>query len=581
MPSEQSNKHSKQARNDVIMGSIGTVLPYRRFQRAIRAAEEQDGRLPPRDAVEQLMRIVGERDPIDTSLIRQCFEVGLIGVDKKLRGVMEQIKAHRDADTKLLITGESGTGKEVVAKCLHMLGDRRCKPLVSINCSGLSPQLLESELFGHKKGAFTGASTDKKGMVEKAGDGILFLDEIGDMPLELQTMLLRFMQSGEYYRVGGVTLRQSKARIIAATNQNLVEAIGRMEFREDLYYRFDARKIELPPLRYRKADLPLLIYYFLEEWNAEDRSPVRSVSIAFLVGALHHNWRGNVRELRSYIRTSCYEAAMHSEGLEMGLEGADDMDRIPPRELDHMLKRLRLDRIFGPGDILDWFGFISQLREDAWKDPPNPGRRIWDLLLPATRSLIEEAIADADDAEVVSPFSVAGRRRSVVIEALNGLLQRDALFRLQDFSNVTLTKKARKLLENGLGDLDPADIPWLNHLLLEAAFRGKIAKARKPVPVSLQLCELPGLNIEQLLDSIFGDMEERPSTEEVHGEGCSPIPEEALETLFNRPHAELARDYARWLLKKYANPNAAGRVAKLDRKTVKSWADRDGGNSEG
>lgn len=224
----------------------------------------------------------------------------IIGKNPKMKEIDELITRVAPAPTTVLIRGESGTGKELVARALHRHSHLREKPLVTINCTALTATLMESELFGHKKGAFTGAMANKIGLFEKAEGGTIFLDEIGDMSPEMQAKLLRFLQTGEIKPVGDVQTKRVKVRIIAATNRNLEQAIEGGEFREDLFYRFTFT-IMLPPLRERVEDIPALTYHFLQKAKAKVNKKVESISPEALDYLKNYSWPGNLRELENII----------------------------------------------------------------------------------------------------------------------------------------------------------------------------------------------------------------------------------------------------------------------------------------
>jgi two-component system, NtrC family, response regulator AtoC len=201
----------------------------------------------------------------------------------------------------VLIGGESGTGKELIARALHYEGVRKGKPFVAVNCAAIPENLLESELFGHVKGAFTDASADKRGLFEEADGGTLFLDEIGEMPLSLQVKLLRVLQEEEIKRVGGMTTKKIDVRVISATSRNLEDDVASGRFREDLYFRLNVFTISLPPLRERLDDLPLLADHFLDRFSARFGKSVRSVSPEALQLLMGYSWPGNVRELENLL----------------------------------------------------------------------------------------------------------------------------------------------------------------------------------------------------------------------------------------------------------------------------------------
>jgi transcriptional regulator with PAS, ATPase and Fis domain len=205
-------------------------------------------------------------------------------------------------DAPVLITGESGTGKELAALALHERSSRKDKPFVAVNCGALPNGLIQSELFGHEKGAFTGASQRKIGRIEAAAGGTIFLDEIGDLPLELQVNLLRFLQEKTIERVGGTTSIPVDVRVLAATHVDLEAAVAEGKFREDLYYRLNVLKINTPPLRDRQGDIEVLAKYFFEIFSHEKRRNVKGFSPAALQLMNRYNWPGNVRELISRVR---------------------------------------------------------------------------------------------------------------------------------------------------------------------------------------------------------------------------------------------------------------------------------------
>jgi len=225
----------------------------------------------------------------------------IIGRSPAMKQVFELMESVVDSDVTVLISGESGTGKELVARALHYNSPRKDKPFIALFCGALPENLLESELFGHKKGAFTGATSDKKGLFEAADGGSFFLDEIGDLSPKIQTELLRVIQEGEIKRVGENQVRYVNVRIIAATNKNLEELVQAGLFREDLYYRLNVIKIELPPLRKREGDIPLLANYFLTKHAAKTRKQVQGFSPEAMKRLMSYHWPGNVRELENTV----------------------------------------------------------------------------------------------------------------------------------------------------------------------------------------------------------------------------------------------------------------------------------------
>ena len=225
----------------------------------------------------------------------------IIGASDKMREAAETARKAAASKATVLLLGESGTGKEVFARAIHNWSERKNQPFVAINCVGLSRELLESELFGHEKGAFTGADQQKKGKIELANGGTVFLDEVGDISQELQTKLLRFLQEREFDRVGGVRPIHVDVRIIAATNRDLEDAVKEGRFRADLYHRLNVIPIRLPPLRERTEDLPQLAEYFLHRYSSESKKTFREITTEALAKLGAYHWPGNVRELANTI----------------------------------------------------------------------------------------------------------------------------------------------------------------------------------------------------------------------------------------------------------------------------------------
>jgi DNA-binding NtrC family response regulator len=225
----------------------------------------------------------------------------IIGQSKRMAEALETARKAADSKATVLLLGESGTGKEIFARAIHNWSERRSQPFVAINCVGLSKELLESELFGHEKGAFTGADQQKKGKMELANGGTVFLDEIGDMSQELQTKLLRFLQEREFDRVGGVRPIHVEVRIIGATNRDLETAVKEGGFRQDLYHRINVIPITLPPLRERVEDIPVLAHHFIEHYAREAKKNFTEIVDDALKQLCAYDWPGNVRELANAI----------------------------------------------------------------------------------------------------------------------------------------------------------------------------------------------------------------------------------------------------------------------------------------
>ncbi|NUO83196.1 sigma-54-dependent Fis family transcriptional regulator [candidate division KSB1 bacterium] len=234
-------------------------------------------------------------------LTRQYNFEDILSKNGKMLEIFQLIREVASLRSTVLIHGESGTGKELIARALHNSSDRASKPFICVSCAALAETLLESELFGHEKGAFTGAVAQKKGKFEMAEGGTIFLDEIGDISLKLQLDLLRVLQERNFYRVGGAEEIQVDVRVIAATNVDLREAVQQNKFRDDLYYRLNVINIRIPPLRERREDIPLLTRYFIERLSHELGKEVHDVTETALKLLLAHNWPGNVRELENAV----------------------------------------------------------------------------------------------------------------------------------------------------------------------------------------------------------------------------------------------------------------------------------------
>ncbi len=233
---------------------------------------------------------------------RYRFE-NIIGRSKPMQEIYRVIQTIADSDSTVLIQGESGTGKELIANAIHFNSRRRNKPLICVSCAALTESLFESEIFGHEKGAFTGAVREKKGRFELADGGTIFLDDVDDIPLVSQVKLLRVLQQRTFERVGGTKSISVDVRVVAATKVNLLEKVRNREFREDLYYRLNVVPIILPPLRERKEDIPLLVDHFIQKY--QKKSPVRKFSNEAMKAMLSYDWPGNVRELENIVERVC------------------------------------------------------------------------------------------------------------------------------------------------------------------------------------------------------------------------------------------------------------------------------------
>jgi formate hydrogenlyase transcriptional activator len=245
-----------------------------------------------------------------------------VGNSAGIQKVLQQVSIVAPTDATVLLHGETGTGKELVARAIHNLSSRRSRAFVRMNCAAIPTGLLESELFGHEKGAFTGALMQKKGRFEIADGGSLFLDEIGDISMELQPKLLRAVQEREFERLGSTRTIQVDVRIVAATHRDLSAMIREEKFREDLFYRFNVFPIEIPPLRQRREDIPLLVNYFVSKIAGRMRKQIESVPQRVMESLVNAPWKGNVRELENFVE----RAVILSRGDEL---------ELPVTELEH------------------------------------------------------------------------------------------------------------------------------------------------------------------------------------------------------------------------------------------------------
>ncbi len=290
-----------------------------------------------------------EKEQLKTENIRLKSELenrysfsNFIGNSNKMREVLQMIAQVSASSATVLIRGESGTGKELVANSIHYNSDRNQKPFIKINCAAIPENLIESELFGHEKGAFTGASHLKKGKFEMADQGTIFLDEIGNMSLSAQVKLLRVLQEKEFERVGGYRPIKTDVRIVAATNANLEDMVQQGRFRDDLYFRLNVFPIYLPSLRMRKTDIILLADHFLEKYSREHRKDIKRISTPAIDMMMEYHWPGNVRELENCIERAvilCNEGAVHSYHLPATLQ-TGTRTRTLPASLEESVARL-------------------------------------------------------------------------------------------------------------------------------------------------------------------------------------------------------------------------------------------------
>lgn len=283
--------------------------------------------------VMQWQGLVRENRELRQALTREDGFGAMIGGTPVMQDIFERVRQVAPTMGTVLITGASGTGKELVARAIHLGSRRRKQRLVTVNCTAIPENVIESELFGHVKGAFTGAWKDKKGLVEEAHEGTLFLDEIGDLSPQMQTKLLRLLQEGEYKPVGSVNTKMADLRFIAATNHDLREDIKGKTFREDLYYRLNVIRFQLPELRERKQDIPLLAYHFLSRYGKLNDKKIKEISPSGMQALLSYEYPGNVRELENLIERGviyCRTDTLGLRDLSMDAESSSFFSALEP-----------------------------------------------------------------------------------------------------------------------------------------------------------------------------------------------------------------------------------------------------------
>jgi transcriptional regulator with PAS, ATPase and Fis domain len=298
--------------------------------------------------------------------IRGSYEDEAVGTSSAFRRAMADVERVADSDATVLVTGETGTGKEVVARAIHARSRRSGRPLVTVNCAALPSGLVESELFGHERGAFTGAHQRKLGRFELANGATIFLDEVGELPAETQAKFLRVLQSGEFERVGGTATLRTDARVIAATNRPLDQLVAEGKFRADLFYRLNVFPIHLPPLRERPEDIPLLASFFAQKYRARFRKPLTSIDEASVERLRAYSWPGNVRELEHIVERAVLLSAGEVLHVDVPLDGAAPPAAAEPSALltleeaerEHIRRVLARTngRISGKGGAADLLG---------------------------------------------------------------------------------------------------------------------------------------------------------------------------------------------------------------------------------
>ena len=276
----------------------------------------------------------------------------IIGNSSAIKKLLSNVELVADTNATVLILGETGTGKELVARAIHNISNRRDRVLVKVNCATLHSNLIESELFGHKKGSFTGAIEDKSGRFELADNGTIFLDEIGELPIELQAKLLRVLQEGEFERLGDSKTVKVDIRVIAATNRNLKKGIEDGSFREDLYYRLNVFPVDVPALRQRKLDIPLLVNFFSLKFAKSQGKIIKNIPENMMKKLQSYSWPGNIRELENIIE----RAVILSKDGNLKLDDSLDMDDSPSQKGSHhsTLEDVERSHIFSVLEETNW-----------------------------------------------------------------------------------------------------------------------------------------------------------------------------------------------------------------------------------
>jgi len=289
-----------------VLNSLGEVIEV--VGTSMDVTEQHEAKAALESAFEEIQALkdklykenIALREEIDRS---SMFEE-IVGESAALQAVLKHVVKVAPTDSTVLITGETGTGKELIARAIHKRSPRAARAFVSVNCAAIPPSLIASELFGHEKGAFTGATQRRLGRFELADGGTIFLDEIGELPLDIQIALLRVLQEREFERVGGSKVIHANVRVIAATNRDLQESVENGAFRKDLFYRLNVFPIEMPPLRERKEDIPLLVSYFIDRYASKAGKKIRAINRAALDRLTEYAWPGNIRELQNVVERS-------------------------------------------------------------------------------------------------------------------------------------------------------------------------------------------------------------------------------------------------------------------------------------
>lgn len=384
-----------------VMGALEEPVTYPVLTKLLHRCQEYIKRKPTKGPV-----------PMKTKLFRS-----LVGKSAEVQNIRRMIEQVAPTDATVLVLGESGTGKEVVARNIHFLSERKDGPFIPVNCGAIPGELLESELFGHEKGAFTGAVSGRKGRFELAESGTLFLDEIGDMPLQMQVKLLRVLQERTYERVGGTKPIKCDVRIVAATHRNLESMIEDGKFREDLYYRLNVFPIENPALRERKEDIPLLLQELVSRFESESAKSIRFTEEA-LASLMEHKWAGNVRELSNLVERLiilCPNQVVDVADLPVKYQHIQ-VEEFTPEYPEELLEREAFNSLFsGEDDDEGSSSDIGVSLPDA--ELPTDGVNLKEYLSDLEVNLITQAL-EQHEWVVARSAEFLGMRRTTLVEKM-------------------------------------------------------------------------------------------------------------------------------------------------------------------
>ncbi len=299
----------------------------------------------------------------------------IIGNCEKLKYVLFRVEQSAPLDTTVLVLGETGTGKELIARAIHNASSRKDRPMIKVDCASLPSNLVESELFGHEKGAFTGADSKRIGRFELASGATIFLDEIGELPLELQSKLLRVLQEGEYERLGSSKTRRTDVRVIAATNRDLEEDVKNKKFRMDLLYRLSVYTITIPPLRDRAEDIGMLVNHMIEKYQKKQGKEIKSIPAGALIKLQDYNWPGNVRELENVIQ----RAVINTEGEVLQIS-----DELTSGKSEEARRSLFSDNAIKPLQDMEREHILRALKKTNWQVHGDSGAAILLDINPST-----------------------------------------------------------------------------------------------------------------------------------------------------------------------------------------------------